>query len=99
AIKRDPAFAGTILLMLSSLGRRPGDDTGLFARWLTKPVRSSVLMDALAQAWGGGVPATPPVAGPEEEPPPARESGGNVRALLVEDNGMNQVVAQKMLAK
>ncbi|MHB2015776.1 MAG: response regulator [Candidatus Xenobia bacterium] len=55
AIKADPRLADTVLLMLSSQDRRGRlDDLGTvgIAGFLMKPVRPSLLMDALAAAWG-----------------------------------------------
>ena len=54
AIKADPVLRNTVLIMLSSFGRR-GDaarieDLG-FAAYLTKPVRFSQILDALRKAW------------------------------------------------
>src|SRR5690606_38372875 len=55
AIKRHPGLAGTTIMMLSSVGER-GDGprcraAGLHA-YLTKPVRQSVLLDAVLELGG-----------------------------------------------
>ncbi len=54
AIKADPEIADTVLVMLSSLGRR-GDTIRLldkgFAAYLVKPIRQSQLMDMLMKVW------------------------------------------------
>ncbi|MGH7858110.1 MAG: ATP-binding protein, partial [Candidatus Binatia bacterium] len=55
AVKSDPDLQETVLVLLTSSGQR-GDAKRMaeagFAAYLTKPVRPSVLMDALATAWG-----------------------------------------------
>ena len=61
-IRQDPNLAGATVMMLTSAGRR-GDaarcrDLGI-AAYLTKPIRQSLLLDAIMTALGVR-PATPP---------------------------------------
>ncbi len=109
-IKADPTLRETVLVMLTSAGRR-GDARRMreagFAAYLVKPVRPSQLMDALAAVWGartGGVPTelvtrhTVAESRAAKRPPPP-ETGRRVRAyvLVAEDNIVNQKVAAGML--
>ncbi|MCX6564127.1 MAG: PAS domain S-box protein [Candidatus Aminicenantes bacterium] len=103
AIKADPAFGDTHLVMMSSLGKR-GDAKRLkdigFSAYLTKPVKQSQLYDCLAMVLGGG-------AEPDKTPDTAlvtrhtlhEARRRNVRILLAEDNPTNQQVAQSILEK
>jgi signal transduction histidine kinase/CheY-like chemotaxis protein len=95
SIRGDQDLSDTILVMLSSVGNRPEDRAEVFAAWVTKPVRSSALMDALARAWGGP-PNEKLAAAPASRPEAPRTAR---RVLVVEDNPMNQMVATKMLEK
>jgi PAS domain S-box-containing protein len=93
-IKGDPALAATRLLMLSSLGF-PGADArraGIGVS-LLKPVRQSLLHDAALKVLGVGV-------GDRRlaEPPPPRAQF-RARALVVEDNPVNQRVVVLMLQR
>jgi len=108
AIQADPSLRGTRILVLTSVGRR-GDankfrELGCSA-YLTKPVRQSQLLDALAETLVD-------VEGPQEdgEAPPGkpdiitrhslREAAiRSARILLAEDNVVNQKVAMKILEK
>jgi PAS domain S-box-containing protein len=103
AIKADPELRDTLLVMMTSLGRR-GDAKRLeaigFSAYLTKPVKQSQLYDCLATVIG--VPA--PEAGKVEAALVTRHTISearrlNVRILLVEDNLTNQQVALGILGK
>jgi PAS domain S-box-containing protein len=93
------------LVLLSSVGQR--DHGGLFAANLTKPVKPTQLLDALARVFmqttapapaSGPVAAPPAAAAPEpaakQDATPARP---DVHLLLAEDNAVNQKVALHML--
>jgi CheY-like chemotaxis protein len=99
-IKYRPELATSTIMMLSSAGQR-GDaqrcrELGV-AAYLTKPVRQSVLLEAIRT-----VLALPDHA---VEPPALvtrhslRETQRPLRVLLAEDNPINQLLAVKMLEK
>jgi PAS domain S-box-containing protein len=83
------------LVLLSSLGRQD-DPAGLFAANLTKPVKPSQLLDALAQLFWSGREQAVARAGsatPFAAPMNARAE----QILLAEDNAVNQKVAVHLL--
>jgi CheY-like chemotaxis protein/HPt (histidine-containing phosphotransfer) domain-containing protein len=91
-LRRDPALAATRMVMLTSLAS--GNEAQLAYEsgvdiYLTKPVRQSELLDALARVLS------------REEPAVARAvtvvPGKRARVLVVEDNLVNQEVARVML--
>ncbi|HTX36423.1 MAG TPA: response regulator [Bryobacteraceae bacterium] len=97
AIRAEPAFANTRLILLTSVGHlselKQIEGIGVDAS-LVKPVRESQLLNALLlsrpKAWAE--PAAPP---PETVGSPLRPE----RVLLVEDNPVNQRVAILMLKR
>ena len=98
-IRRLPGGAQLPLVMLSSLGHRPaGEEEGLFAAHLTKPVKASQLYNALVEVLEGR-----PVVLRERRPEVAfdREMGQRhpLRILLAEDNVVNQKVALRILER
>ena len=104
SIKADPDIRDTILVMMTSLGRR-GDakrfkDIG-FSAYLTKPVKQSQLYDCLATVVGTDVSdegaAAPTALVTRHTLSEARRL--KVRILLVEDNPTNQQVALGILGK
>jgi len=85
------------LALFSSLGRREaGDDEGLFAAHLTKPVRQSQLFDTLMNLLSQGPSRTDVV-----EARPKIDAGmaarHPLRILLAEDNVVNQKLALRLL--
>ncbi len=103
SIKSDPDLRDTILVMMTSMGRR-GDAKRLegvgFSAYLTKPVKQSQLYDCLATVIGVAVAE----AGASEVSLITRHTISEarrlkVRILLVEDNLTNQQVAQGILGK
>ncbi|MGD9971792.1 MAG: response regulator [Desulfatirhabdiaceae bacterium] len=102
-IKSDPELTETILVMLTSAGKR-GDaillqDIG-FSAYLTKPVKQQQLYDCLSTVLG--MPLT--IVKKPAKPIITRfslseEKKRSIRILLVEDNAVNQKVALKMLGK
>ena len=103
AIKADPALKSVRLVMLSSfrqLGRAEEARQAGIEVYLTKPVRHSLLHDALAKVMGGPAPSADAGAGPLP-PKPTRPQAGRSRGriLVVEDNIVNQRVAVRMLEK
>jgi two-component system sensor histidine kinase/response regulator len=100
AITRRRELAGIVVMLLTSSGEyASGAQCKAFniAASLTKPIKSSDLLDAILRAVGS---AAPPVA-PPVTPPVVAERGGSfqpVRILLAEDNLVNQRVALGLLA-
>jgi signal transduction histidine kinase/DNA-binding response OmpR family regulator len=99
-IKANPKFTVAAILMLSSVGER-GDGKrcralGL-AAYLTKPVRQSLLLDAILAvlARHGQTVAQPGLVTRHS----LRENHKPLRVLLAEDNRVNQLVALRMLEK
>jgi len=98
-IKQDPALAGSTILMLSSINQR--EDTARcrelgISGYLTKPIKSSELMDAIMNALGM---CTSSGAVKERTPEEPREAERKPRVLLVEDNAVNQRLAVRILEK
>ncbi|MGI6375312.1 MAG: GAF domain-containing protein [Anaerolineae bacterium] len=95
------------LLLFSSLGERGSPEPGLFAGFLAKPLKPSVLFDVLmglfgaaAPAEGAGVAAAEPAAGqPVEAEAPAGGEARPLRILLAEDNVVNQKLAVHLLGQ
>jgi PAS domain S-box-containing protein len=103
AIKADPDLRDTILVMMTSLGKR-GDAKRLeaigFSAYLTKPVKQSQLFDCLATVLGAGVAPvkiSETVLITRHTISEARRQ--KVRILLAEDNPINQMVALRVLEK
>jgi len=102
-IKADPALKETVLVMLTSWGRK-GDATrakGIgFAGYLLKPIKHSQLLDCLRAVLAG-----PESSGTQEKKPELitrhsiSESRRKVRVLLVEDHPVNQKLALRILGK
>jgi CheY-like chemotaxis protein len=99
-IKRRPELGTTLIMMLSSVGHR-GDGVRFrelgVASYLTKPVRQSVLLDAMLSVLAG------------KDSPPDRqvfvtrhslnEARRSLRILLAEDNAVNRQLVTALLAK
>ena len=88
------------IVLVTAYGReevmRQADDIGLDG-FLLKPVNSSVLFDAIMQALGKEVQDVPR-AGRKKEPGAEELTAiSGARVLLVEDNEINQQVAQEIL--
>ena len=98
AIKTDPQLKSLILIMLTSIGDRNDarriKELG-FASYLTKPVKSSQLYDTLVNVWSKDA---DPISVQEFEPD-EKQDRINANVLLVEDNPVNQKVAEKVLKK
>jgi len=102
-IQRAGGLAEATILMLSSADRK--GDAGRYhelgiARYLTKPVKQSELLDAILMAFGGrrrdGVPVE---SVPARTVPPVNAEAGPLRILLAEDNAVNQRLAIRLLEK
>jgi two-component system, sensor histidine kinase and response regulator len=112
-IKADPQLKDTLLIMLSSRGQR-GDAKRMseagFAAYLTKPLRQSLLLDALRTVWANSRnPSTPALlvtrhslaeaASPLSVTVPVAPGAAGPHILVVEDNAVNQMVASRMLQR
>ena len=110
SIAADPALNGLVFILLTSIGHWreiQGLRTGVDA-CLVKPVRQARLMETLAAAWAQKHPErieTPNLRldTPSSMKALAKHLGHSgspeVRALIVEDNKINQKVASAMLGK
>jgi PAS domain S-box-containing protein len=99
-IKAHPELGATTIMMLSSVGER-GDGqrcrTLGVAAYLTKPVRQSVLLDAILMVYAqSALGAVGPSLITRHS---LREEQKHLKVLLAEDNPVNQMVAAKMLEK
>jgi PAS domain S-box-containing protein len=92
AIRSTPSLRSARLVMLASAVSERGE--GIDA-YLTKPVRRAALLDAVASALA---PAEHPRPAIEPQPPATPPVAGG-RLLVAEDNPVNQLVIQGMLAK
>ena len=108
AIKADPTIGDTVLILLTSScskSRSGGLTDAGFAAYLTKPVRPSVLMDAIATAWAvrqqrqQSELITRQTLRSGVAPERAPTMPFRARVLLAEDNIVNQRVARLMLEK
>jgi len=99
-LKQHPDLESPTIMMLTSSGER-GDaarcrEMGISA-YLTKPVKQSYLLDAIATILGRKEPETAET--PLVTRHTLRESQRSLRILLAEDNPVNQKIAVRMLEK
>jgi len=96
AIKSDPKLSATRLVVLTSLAYHADESDfrriGISA-YLTKPVKQSDLLDAMAIVLGGEV------MGASREATPKRKATRRLKILLAEDNPVNQQVASRILER
>jgi two-component system sensor histidine kinase/response regulator len=97
AIRRAPSLRDTRLVMLTSTGdhRARARELGI-AAYLTKPVRRERLLARVAEAAAAGIAAAP---APSASAPAAAVDAAAPRVLVAEDNVVNQLVIEGMLAK
>jgi signal transduction histidine kinase/HPt (histidine-containing phosphotransfer) domain-containing protein len=101
AIRTDPELHDMPLLMLTPIGQQRAEaHSAEIPVCLTKPVRRSRLLDAIATAMAGEADAEPIVGAPVRPPAlvaavPAQHDNGASRPsiLVAEDNAVNQKVA------
>jgi CheY-like chemotaxis protein len=109
AVKADPALSGVLFILLTSVGHwrelKVLEGASVDA-CLVKPVRRTKLIETLTAAWLkkrpiraelAGVPAAPSLV--DTKHLNVSRQGVEVRALVVEDNTINQQVALLMLKK
>jgi PAS domain S-box-containing protein len=103
ALKADPELRGTLLVMMTSMGKR-GDTKRLeaigFSAYLTKPVKQSQLFDCLATVLGAGDSSVKTSkTGLVTRHTISEARLQKVRILVAEDNIINQQVALGVLGK
>jgi two-component system sensor histidine kinase/response regulator len=110
SVRSDPVLRGVPMVLLTSVDQPEGADhvrAAGFGAYLVKPVRASLLMDALLTVWGarleseaGEMVTRATLMARRGEPAQVEPGAGtllHVRVLLVEDNPVNQQVATAML--
>ncbi len=103
AIQRRPELGGATIMMLSSAGQR-GDaarckELGV-AAYLTKPVKQSILLDAIHAALAGpSADEVPAAERPLVTRHSVREAQRPLRVLLAEDNSVNRALIVGLLKK
>ncbi|MEI7637973.1 MAG: response regulator [Syntrophus sp. (in: bacteria)] len=101
-IKADPLLESTLMVMVSSLGRRGNaailEQIG-FGGYLAKPVRKSQLYDCIVLVLGFGAGKLPKTAAMVTRHTVTEIAHRSARILVAEDNVINQKVAQSTLSK
>jgi signal transduction histidine kinase/CheY-like chemotaxis protein/HPt (histidine-containing phosphotransfer) domain-containing protein len=106
AIKEDPEIRDTVLVMLSSITHRASAqqlEHAECAAYLVKPVHHAELQRVLAAAWGRRGESAPTIRALHSDAATASPglattpAGSSTRVLVVDDNAVNQKVAQRML--
>ena len=99
-LREDEASAALPLILLTSVGHigdAPNFESYGFAAYLVKPAKRDALIGAVRTALGR--PGLPAAAAPEGGAPPQPKTlGRKLRILVVEDNRVNRMVIQAMLA-
>jgi PAS domain S-box-containing protein len=101
SIKRSPELAGTIVILLSSIGhprKRDGSRHAGIAAFLSKPVQQSELLDTILRVTSDSFGEAPePSEAAAEAPEPSAVTGRSV--LLAEDNAINRRLATRLIEK
>lgn len=99
-IRRIPQSSSLPLIMLTSLGHRD-DDTGdvVFAAFLTKPIKPSLLYDVLINVIAGKTVSDRSRSAKQSRIDPTLARRMPLKILLVEDNLVNQKVATRILER
>ena len=99
-IRQLPGGDETMILMLTS-GDRLGDAARCrelsIPHYMTKPIRQSTLLDNILRALGKE-PEQEDVS-VEQSAPPTNGTGRNLHILVAEDNAVNQMLVNRLLAK
>jgi PAS domain S-box-containing protein len=101
AIKNNPALRDTVLIMLTSLDSSLPESqlrSAGFAGYMHKPLRQSLLFDAIMESIAGQAQLLATSA-PAQRPAANLATRAGVRILLAEDNEVNQVVAIEILRR
>ena len=85
------------MLLTSAVARDPAREADIDA-YLTKPVRRASLLETIAEVLAGGH-GPHPAAEPEPDAVEVPVAADGRRVLVAEDNPVNQLVIQGMLAK
>jgi PAS domain S-box-containing protein len=99
-IRKHPSAAGTPLIMLTSLGRKPeGAESLAFSAFLSKPIKTSQLYNSVCEVLAEHPQAEP--AAPQKTAvfDAAMADRHPLRILVAEDNLINQKVAIGLLKK
>jgi CheY-like chemotaxis protein len=100
AIHEHQALGSLPLILLTSADLQSGPDVAeIFARRLTKPVRQSQLLECVQEVLLGAARETGVESSASDGPAETVEVPEGLRILLVEDNVVNQKVAQQVLTK
>ncbi|MFH2001524.1 MAG: response regulator [Planctomycetota bacterium] len=102
-IQAEPALKGTRLIIMNAFGYGGSDeelDRAGFSAALTKPIKRAVLSDCLLRVITGKIEKQPTEkARPQEDEEKIKTRRKSYLLLLVEDNIINQKVAQGILEK
>ena len=99
AIREKSPSAAVPLILLSSSGETvTGKSGALFAFQLPKPIKQSVLFDALQHVAGLGLQKEDSTSSRQQQFDPSHAENHPLRILLAEDNAVNQKVGLMMLA-
>ena len=99
-IRRIPQCSSLPLIMLTSLGRRDDETIDVvFAAFLTKPIKPSVLYDVLISVIAGETEPARPRSVTQQRIDSTLARRMPLKILLVEDNLVNQKVATRILER